>query len=151
MDASKKNFLLKTTFLPRMTPKIAGELTGNKEAERILAKLVAQNCFIERRRYSPQLIYQYHPLFKAFLLTQARDELSATEIAQLQHKAASLLEKSGQIEDAAELYYTSEEWENLAQLILKHAQSLLEQGRNQTLERWIKWLPDEIQNNTSFY
>ena len=60
------------------------------------------------------------------------------------HHAAKLLEKSGQIEDAADLYQSSNEWGSLARLIAANAGSMVSQGRTRPLEQWLKSLPTDF-------
>lgn len=45
----------------------------------VLSLLSRKNCFIERRFHS-ELVYQYHPLFREFLLNRARDSFPGKEI-----------------------------------------------------------------------
>ena len=58
-----------TALLPKTTSKMACDLTGNKNAEQILAGLHRENYFTERHAQSPP-VYQFHPLFRAFLLAR---------------------------------------------------------------------------------
>ena len=52
-------FLLETAFLPRMNARMAGELTGNAGAARILSDLNRGNYFTQRYP-SPEQAFQYH-------------------------------------------------------------------------------------------
>ncbi len=58
VEKELQDFLLKTAFLPRMTPHIAEEISGLKSAEHILSGLNHHNYFTEKR-YSAQFTYQY--------------------------------------------------------------------------------------------
>lgn len=59
-----------------------------------------------------------------------------------------LLEESEQEEDAAVLFTDAQDWDGLVRLILGQAQSLILQGRNQTLQKWIEDIPGKIVENT---
>lgn len=144
LDTSKRDFLVKSAFLTQMTTHMAASLSGNPHADHILSQLHSKNCFIEKRTVHGEAVYQYHDLFKEFLLIRAQEEFSPPEVTQLHCEAANLLEASGYIEDAAELYIKAKQWERLVQLISRHAESLLCQGRSRTLEGWITSLPEEI-------
>jgi len=48
-DASIQDFLLKTSFVRNLSPKIAGELSGHENAGQILSELNRRNFFIEKR------------------------------------------------------------------------------------------------------
>ncbi len=138
-----KGFLLQTSFLPRMTAKIALELTGNMHADRILARLTSSNFFIQRHA-TPGLVYQYHPLFREFLLSQARESLGRDETISIKKKAALLLLQSGQIESAADLLVEAGDWDGFIPLVLANARSLAGQGRFATLMDWIERIPKSI-------
>jgi LuxR family maltose regulon positive regulatory protein len=59
-DKGMQEFLLQTTFLSRMTAKMAEKLTGLPDADKILSTLNRNNYFTERN-YSVEPLYQYHP------------------------------------------------------------------------------------------
>jgi LuxR family maltose regulon positive regulatory protein len=140
VDASLQDFLIKTAFMPAMTPKDAEELSGHANASEILSRLNRRNLFIEKRSH-PEPTYQYHPLFRDFLLTRVRRLAASDEILRLQQNSARLLEQSGHIEDAAALYRDAADWDRLINLIKKHAPALLQQGRNRTIAGWLAWVP----------
>jgi len=142
-DPSIRDFLLKTSLFPNLTVKIAGDLSGHANAGQILSGLNRRNFFTERRT-QPEPMYRYHPLFREFLLSCAEKAFSAETISSLRQKAAQMLEASGQVDDAAELYRESRDLQDMARLILQNAHSLATQGRSETLERWILALPEEM-------
>jgi len=146
-DKEVRNFLLKSSFLPKMTVHSAEKLTGLKTSGRILSNLSRNNYFTDRH-FSRESEYQYHPLFRNFLLSRAGDAFSGEEIHLIKEKAASILEETGHVEDAAKLYIEVRGWESLTKLILNHAPNLLAQGRGKTLEEWMEGIPDERKKNT---
>lgn len=135
-----QEFLLKTAFLPRMTSSMAEKLTGLASARQILDDL-CWNHFFTEKHHSDHSSYQYHPLFREFLLARAGETFTSERIALIHEQAAGLLEESGQIEDAAALYLKIGNGELLLRLVLTHAQRLLTQGRNATLEEWLAGIP----------
>jgi LuxR family maltose regulon positive regulatory protein len=140
-DKETQEFLLKTAFPQRITAQIAEQLTGLKQASRILTDLNKRNYFIIRHVH-PEPVYQYHPLFREFLLSRSEILFEKTDISQMQRRAASLLQKSGQIEDAVELFCKAEDWGEVAALINRQALSLLAQGRSLTVKGWLDRMPD---------
>lgn len=143
IDKEMHDFLLKTAYLPRMTPHMAEAITGNSRAGRILMDLNRRNSFTERSAERGP-VYQYHAMFREFLRKRAEQEYSEVARSQLQLAAAKLLEESGQIENAAELFIEARDWDGLIRLVLNHAQSLASQGRNRTLEGWLSRIPQDI-------
>jgi ATP/maltotriose-dependent transcriptional regulator MalT/two-component SAPR family response regulator len=143
MPKETQEFLLKTTFFPRMTAEMAERLTGARNSVEILYDLSEHHYFTEKY-LDDNPVYQYHPLFREFLLSRVRGSLGADGVSLIRHNAAVLLEESGRPEEAATLFRDAEDWKELARLLLRWAQSLILQGRNKTLEEWIGSIPKKI-------
>jgi DNA-binding SARP family transcriptional activator len=144
-DKEMQDFLLRTAFLPRITAKMAEKLTGLLNADRILSTLSRNNYFTEKH-YSAEPVYQYHPLFREFLLQRAKETFSS-ELSILLRRTAILLEEAGQPDDAISLFRDLGDWEAMARLIMKQAPSMLEQGRYRPLKEWLDSLPKEVFEN----
>jgi len=138
-----REFLLKSALLPVMTAGMAEELTENRRAASILTDLVDMNYFIQSY-FSDQAYYQYHHLFRDFLLDHLSKELDADEMAKIESKAAGLLASNGRTDDAVRLYERLNDWERLVALLLKEAPVMLGQGRHQTLAEWLDSVPARI-------
>ena len=145
-DQKTREFLMQSAFLPSMTADMAAALTGNNEAKRILVELSRNYYFTEKLAHS-QPVYQYHPLFREFLLAQAYDNFGEASVNEIQCKAAQILLQQDQVEDAVPLLRETRNWEQLARLIHAQARPLLEQGRGRTLEEWLRGLPEPMLEN----
>jgi ATP/maltotriose-dependent transcriptional regulator MalT/DNA-binding SARP family transcriptional activator len=143
-DPVTQEVLLQTAFLPRLTATMAQALTGQAATGDVLAALHRQNYFIDRRRDDGEPAYEYHPLFREFLMAQARRTYPPEVRAKLRRTAAGLVEAAGRMDEAAGLLHEAEDWEGLALLVHRHAQTLLEQGRGATLEQWLDRLPPRL-------
>jgi ATP/maltotriose-dependent transcriptional regulator MalT len=143
-DAATQDFLLRTACLPQMSAAMARELTGEERAAAILEGLHRNNYFVALREARPEPLYQYHPMFRQFLLARAQEALPKDLRRRLQRTAAALAEQAGRTDDALALYREGHEWDALARLIEAQAQSMLEQGRGETLRHWIEDLPPEL-------
>ena len=141
-DGETRGFLLDTSFFPSMSVKAAEELTGNAGTRSLLSRLSRDHYFTDWRPL-PMPIFQYHPLFKEFLQARARSTFSREELAAIQSRTAVILEAEGRMEEAAGLFINAGDWEGLVGLILRQAESLITQGRQSTLERWISAVPEE--------
>ena len=142
-DGATQEFLLRTACLPEMTAGMARELTGAERAPVILEGLHRNNYFVALREAQPEALYQYHPMFRQFLLARAQEALPKEQRRRLQRSAAQLLESSGRVDDALALYRDSHDWDELARLIESQAETMLGQGRGETLRHWIEDLPPE--------
>jgi len=141
-DKEIQDFFLKTAFLPKMTAKMADELTGSSNAGSILSTLSRNNYFTEKR-FLEETMYQYHPLFREFLLARAKETFSTERLSVLCSHAATILEEAGQTESAALLLREISDWDGLVRLITAHAPNMLAQGRHRPLEDWLNSLPIE--------
>lgn len=139
-SSDTRDFFLRTAFLPRITVKMAEEISGNADAGKVLEQLYRRHLFTDRRA-AEELSYEYHALFRKFLLFRARQSLSVDEYARLSGNAAALLEANGEIDDALPLYQELLDWTAATRLILTHAANLSARGRQQTLRSWIGALP----------
>jgi len=142
IEENSQDFLLKAAFLPQMTPKIARSLSGYADADDLLAAL-QRNYFFTERHSGEDPLYIFHPLFREFLLDRARKTFPAEVLAAITRQAASLFEKEGLIDEAARLFLQGDDAESVARLVLGQGPVMLSQGRNETMERWIRALPEE--------
>ncbi len=141
VEKTEKDFLYRTAVLPSMTASMAKALTGRADASNILTLLERNHLFTEKY-YLQAPVYQFHPLFRDFLLSKAQEVFTLEEIGQLQQEAAGILAVAGYHEEAVDLFAKAGKEEDLVRLIEQLAPDLIEQGRNRTLERWIRKLPD---------
>lgn len=137
---AQRRFLLRTAFLPRMTPALAARLSGQADAADMLAELQRHNLFTERRGGNDGA-YEYHPLYRRFLIERARADCPPDEFRRRRREAAALLEEDGQVDAAAELYIDGTDWDDLAQLVRRHAWTLVAQARHQTVSSWLEAMP----------
>jgi LuxR family maltose regulon positive regulatory protein len=142
LDDERRGFFLRTAFLPQMTASMARKLTGVEGAGSILSEMNRQNQFT-KKYLQREPVYEYHDLFREFLLERAADAFSGEEIAGIRKAAATLLEESGYIEDAAGLLREVGDWDALSRLIQSKGKSLVAQGRYQTMLEWLGALPGE--------
>lgn len=145
-DTISQDILLKTAIVSHITESMATALTGTPHADRVLDQLYRRNYFVTRRTESAA-VYEYHPLFRRFLLNRAQATLPEAVRTALLNRAGELLADTGRYDEAAALYQQAENWEALGQLTLREAQTLIAQGRNTTLSRWLAWLPGSAIEN----
>jgi DNA-binding SARP family transcriptional activator len=141
-DALSQALLLKTAFLPKKTASMAERLSGEPRAAVLLEDLHRKNYFTLKHA-GPEPVYEYHPLFRAFLLARARRDWDPDSLREVQKQAAAILEEAGQIDAAAALYQAAGDPAGLSRLILGQAPQLLARGCYQTLAQWLAGLPGE--------
>lgn len=146
VGAEMRSFLIGTAFLPKITAAMAETLSGNPGAVDLLDGLHQQHWFTERRSDTQisdtQISYQYHALFREFLVAQAVATLNATELTEIKRRTAVLLAENAQPEAAASLFAEIADWPALTGLIVSQAQALMTQGRLASLRDWIAYAPE---------
>ena len=142
MDERARRNLMRLAFMPTMTSAAALKLTGDPGAGELLESLAARNYFTARDgAIDPH--YRFHPLFRDFLLSNARDSLDKTELTAVRRAAAHALAQAGQPEPATALLAEADAWDDLRQLILDWAGALEWEGRHATIAAWIDRLPQD--------
>ena len=141
-DPELQVFLLKTAFAPGITAHMAEQLTGIGSSEQILSRLCRNRFFTEM--HSSDSFYQYHPLFRAFLLARAVKTFPANELREIRRSAASLLEAAGRTEDAAGLLIEATDWDGITELVLNTAPLFAAEGRSDAVYTWLSGMPEEI-------
>ncbi|MDH5378626.1 MAG: hypothetical protein OEX00_09905, partial [Gammaproteobacteria bacterium] len=106
-------------------------------AAEILEELATRNYFTVQHADS----FEYHPLFRDFLLNRLSTQIEPDKLSNLQQKAAQLLFDYGMIEDAIEVLLVAGAWQTLIPMLLQQAATLTNQGRAQALQRWIGAIP----------
>jgi len=142
-----RDFLLRTAFLPQITVAMAETLSGNAHAGRLLDVLYRQHWFTDRRS-GAAVSYQYHALFREFLMARAAVALSPAELTDTKLVAAALLTQNDQPDLAIALLAEIGDWATLTDVIVSAAQGLLAQGRYGTLSDWIRQVPETIIEKT---
>ncbi len=142
IDHEAKIFLFKVSTLPVITISLAKQLTGLRNAKAILNNLVRKQFFTTRHgRLIP--VYEFHPLFHKFLVEQCEDQLSQSGLDDLYNTSGLLLADAGDYENAIKLLLRSKNWYVVIELLGKHSNKLINQGRNLQLIRWFENIPKE--------
>ena len=136
--------LMLCAVLPTVSAADAAAITGDPEAPRVLEYLYRRHLFTDRRRTDAEPVYQFHALFREFLLTEGRARLSAGERREALDRAARQLTSRGDFDAAAALYREAQAWAALTDLALQRGAALLAEGRGSRLAEWINVLPDEF-------
>lgn len=138
-----KETLLRSALAPRVTPELVGQVVGSSEAGAHLAALADKGCFTTAHGGNPPT-FQFHPLFRSFLLDRCARVFPPSDLSELRCHVAGTLESAGQIDDAAIVLREAQAWEAFAGFIARHAQDLLSQNRHGTLEAWLRALPERL-------
>jgi LuxR family maltose regulon positive regulatory protein len=143
LSPAERRALLALSLLPIMTAAVAVEVTEEPSAPQLLERLSRRQCFVERRE-TGEAVYQFHPMFHAFLRAEAMAKLGDEERRRILAAGAARLAEAGQIDEAAGLLVDAREWKALERLVLEHAAALVRAGRAALVAGWLEAMPAEI-------
>jgi DNA-binding SARP family transcriptional activator len=144
LDQKTQVFLLTTALLPKMSVAMAEELTADSGSGDLLHAMNRNNYFTSEHIFSQETFYEYHPLYRDFLLSQAQKTFPDQTMNELRRRAALILEKGNQTESAIALLKEIADWAGMMALVLSHAADMIKQGRHRPLQEWLDSLPAEI-------
>lgn len=140
-DQRMQRVLLSLAYLLQFTQRMASEISGEPDAGAIVEGLLHRHFFIDKR-IGEEDVYQFHALFREFLVKKTKAAYPADEVAQRQRASAVLLEKHGEHDAAVNLFGEVGAFAEMERIISSQSAQLLAQGHTRTLARWIRLLPD---------
>jgi ATP/maltotriose-dependent transcriptional regulator MalT/DNA-binding SARP family transcriptional activator len=157
LSDDERYVLLISALLPQCDGKSACLISENSKADGLLDRLYRLRLFTDRRlttkltdggkNNSEQVVgitYQYHPLFREFLLARGRQIFTPPQLTQIRRRAAQILIAQGAVESAYSLYVDDSAWTDATQLVEEQAGRLLGHGRWRTLQIWLDQIPREL-------
>jgi LuxR family maltose regulon positive regulatory protein len=138
-----QHFLVRSALLPVMAPDSTTSLTGNSQSAAILRNLVRRNYFITRLAGTSER-YEFHPLFRGYLLETLRQNSDPAFLIDLQQRAGRILAECGEYSSAVELLSRAGAVEDMVSLVLAHAGRQVAEGRFQTLKQWLEFIPEPV-------
>ena len=140
MNKTSLQFLAKTSIFNQFTIAMAIALTGYRNAQGILDDLVNKNFLIDRTDEAHP-VYCYHPILRDFLIDQNKTQLTEEQLNEVKRTAIKILIDQNKIEEVIPLYLQLQDWSGLKPLLLKHSESLINNGRHHAVITWIEHLP----------
>ncbi|MEX2246659.1 MAG: tetratricopeptide repeat protein [Dehalococcoidia bacterium] len=139
-----RGFLRKVSLLPVWTPALCNDVTGRGDSERLLKEAASRVLFVTQHAEEPPM-YRCHQLLRSLLMQRFREEDPAG-FAATGRAASEALTRLGLLNEAVELLFELEAWDEAAALLEEIAQRLVQQGQARGLADWIDRLPREAQS-----
>ncbi|WP_307065395.1 BTAD domain-containing putative transcriptional regulator [Alkalibacillus filiformis] len=133
-----QTFLIQTSILDELTGASCDNLLKVGGSDEILNTLTKQNLMISKIENER---YQYHPLFKTFLIRRLQST-SHQEYNQLHYDAAHYYYKKGNVEQAIGHYLEVQEYEEVSEMLETYGIKMLTDGQLETLNDYLYKLPD---------
>jgi DNA-binding SARP family transcriptional activator len=143
--------LLRIAYLPQISESMAEGLGISPHARAELAALARSQFLVTTVAGAPNPIFQMHPLLRDFLETRAEQTGTPAERQLRKRMAADVLASHEHFDAACALRIGLQDWDALSALIRARAETLLRQGRGQTLEHWIKALPEALRESDPWF
>jgi LuxR family maltose regulon positive regulatory protein len=143
-EPKTQQFLMRISCLMRMTAGVAEALSGEPKAARLLINLAVNDYFVSEVAAEEGRVFQLHPLLRDFLRNRAELELPEALSVESRRRAAALMRAAGHVEDAVTLLIDCASWPDVAAIAAEQADTMLAQGRSETLGRWLELLPPEL-------
>ncbi|MGA3153136.1 MAG: LuxR C-terminal-related transcriptional regulator [Streptosporangiaceae bacterium] len=112
--ASRRDFLLRTSILDRVSAGLAIELAGDEQAAGVLPALAVANAFVQPVGHG---WYRYHPLFADILRLKLRRE-SPGQLPDLHRRAAGWYLRNGRLAEAVRHAAAAGDWQLAARMVL---------------------------------
>ena len=137
----RREFLMRTSILPRLTAPLCDAVTGREGSAAILTELERSNLFLvplDRRREW----YRYHHLFGELLRHELTLEAPA-EVAELHRRASGWFESQGDLDEAIHHAAAAGDLDRAADLIAGCWAGYERSGWTATTQRWLALLPED--------
>ena len=138
-----QSFLLKTSFLDRLTGSLCDALTGKQNGAATLEQLERENLFLEQLDYGGERIwYRYNPLFAESIQFLARQRLPEADIRSLFNRASAWYEGQQLYEQAIEATLAAG-LNQRALLLIEKFIEIHDISELYTLSRWLEEIPEQ--------
>ena len=134
-----RKFLRKVSLLPIWTPALCNDVTGRRDSERLLKEAASRVLFLTQHTDEPPM-YRCHQLMRSLLMQQFRTEDPAGFV-ETGRESADALARFGMLNEAVELLFDLEEWNEAAERLEEIGPRLVQQGQARALAEWIDRLP----------
>ena len=143
MDTADRHFMQMTALLPDFTPQSAAIVARRADAQDAIDNLYRRRLFLTRLA-DRGTRYQYHDLFRAFLLDRLYAEFAPEPLREIRLRAADAALADDRVDTAIELCLDAEDFDRALELLCSGARTILQQGRRETLRLWIQQLPTAL-------
>jgi len=149
-----QNCLLKSSIFERISPSLCTALYESKSScmktelddDGFIDEIINNNLFVTPLDPKNQW-FRYQHFFKHLLQREMKKRFTSEEINKLHLKASAWFESEGLIDEALHHAFASENIELAAEIVERHARSLINEGKKWYLVRkWLSQLPAEVIN-----
>ena len=145
LPEKERELLMVAALMPDIRPDVL-DLLQNRSGGRKHFQLLSRNNFFTYALDNRGKLFQFHPLFKEFLLKKADELLPASDLCGYLEKGAEILIGEGRTGEGIKLLHHAGNFKRIIELIHNTGAAMLEQGHFQTLLNWQQFLPRDLVN-----
>jgi LuxR family maltose regulon positive regulatory protein len=141
VESGQRDFLIRSSVLPRFTAELCDEALGREDSASLLAELERSNLFLIPLDSRGEW-FRYHHLFGELLQL----ELSSTDpaaAARIHGRASSWLLERGLVEEAVEHAFATGDEAAAAQIVADHYRAVMETAASIMLVHWVERLSSD--------
>jgi LuxR family maltose regulon positive regulatory protein len=140
-----KEFLLVTAICHEFTPELANHVLEIKDSDEFIRYLEDQNLFILSIQTDQEVVYQYHQLFKDFLIEQFH-KFPQQHQDEIHFRVAGWFESKNDYRTAITHYLQSSDHHQAALIMDRYALSMYSSGQENVLDEWYQALlqPEDL-------
>jgi ATP/maltotriose-dependent transcriptional regulator MalT/DNA-binding SARP family transcriptional activator len=140
-------FLIRSSVFDIIEPKLVERVLKIDKCQEFLLDLNRKNLFVHSRYHEQKgWEFEYHQLFKEFLQSKFRVQVTESQKQDIYLNSGDLFEKTGDFKKAIEFYIHACAYDKAIACIEKIGMFLLENGRNADLIRWLDVMPENRVN-----
>ncbi len=136
-----KIFLVKTSFLDRLSVDACNDLLSIKNSQAILEKLKNDHIFIDK---IDDATYKFHHLFQKFVNDLARRNLGRTGANLIFANIAETFKRRNDFESAIDYYLKGERYQPAIRCLRKVASLFIHNCRFNRYIQWLNLIPEEL-------
>jgi LuxR family maltose regulon positive regulatory protein len=137
----RRNFLLHTCFLKRLTGSLCDAVTGSEDGDALLEQLERDNLFLVRLEHGRgQAWYRYDPLFAEAVQSLARQRMGEAGVLTIFEKASAWYEYYQMLDEAIEAALEANLYERAIVLVERYI-DIYSLNEMSTLHRWMERIP----------
>lgn len=149
LGGEAQEFLLKTALVDNFSMDVCTNALGIKNSGKILSELINKNIFVETSNLQNStdgdgLSYNYHALFKQYLVAKLRENKTEGEIYKITDSIAKYYENNNDPANAVNYLLISKNFKRILDLIPQVYPILFEQGRFERIWNWFQSIPEEM-------
>ena len=147
LPEEKRNFMIRTSVLERMSGSLCDEVLKTEGSGALLREFGHSNLLVVPLDDSGRW-YRYHRLFADFLLYELKNTHPKL-VPVLHGRASAWFEHEGMLEKAIEHATAAENYERVGQLIARHWFGYVATGQTATVRGWLDALPGDFVGRTA--